>query len=358
MPFAIVQHETVNMNVDAIVNTADSESSIAYGCNARFYQKAGLQLLKQRKKIGTISLGDAAVTPAYDLKAKYVIHVAEPIWIDGMRGEEALLRHCYDKALTLALKNKCESIAFPLLASENHGFTQSHALQIAIAAFRCFLIEHEMQIYLVISDRDSFKLPGNIVQSVASFIDKHYIQENIFDEYSAADNMFVKGNDLYRIKNNQKDNKLVRAKLFPRLRDTDQKCAAMAVPVEKSLPEDLDDILQSLDAGFSETLLQLIDRSGKSDVEIYKKANIDRKLFSKIRSNPTYKPSKNTALAFAIALELDLDETKDFLARAGFALSHSSKTDLIVEYFILQNNYDMFTLNEVLFHYDLPTLGG
>lgn len=129
-----------------------------------------------------------------------------------------------------------------------------------------------------------------------------------------------------------------------------------ARPVIKSAA--LEDLLKKTDAGFSETLLRLIDRAGKKDSEVYKRANIDRKLFSKIRSNPSYRPSKSTALALAFALELDLSETRDLIGRAGYSLTHANRGDIIVEYFIVNKNYDIFALNETLFAFDQPLLGG
>ena len=326
MPFEIIRGDITEIKADAIVNTANPDPVIGSGVDAGIHKKAGPKLLEARKKIGPIAVGQAVVTRAYELDAKFVIHAVGPVWEGGGHGEEALLRQCYDNALALAAKKRCRSVAFPLLSAGNYGFPKAAALQIAINAFSAFLMDHEMRIILVVFDRDAFALSEKLLHSVQSYIDEKYIEAKLWEEYAAVDSS--------------------------RPRPVATVAAAAAAPTR------LKDMLQKTDAGFSETLLKLIDRTGKKDAEIYKKANIDRKLFSKIRGNPAYRPSKATALAFAIALELDLNETRDFIGRAGYALTHSSKFDIIVEYFILQKNYNVMELNEILFAFDQPLIGG
>jgi len=353
MPFEIVRNDITNMQVDAIVNTANPEPIIGYGCDAGIHKKAGPELLEARKKIGSIGAGKCAITPAFELDARYVIHAVGPIWQDGSHNEEALLSRCYKSALELAKEHNCESIAFPLLSAGNHDFPKPLALQIAIREFSSFLLENDMQIYLVVFSCDAFALSEKLFQSVASYIDETYIRDKTLDEYGIADKRSVREAELMQIRRELMRQERCREEIVIHEIMTSS-AEDMAAP---SVSEDWDFLLDEIDAGFSETLLLLIDRTGKKESEIYKKANIDRKLFSKIRNNMDYKPSKPTAIAFAIALELDLEETKDFIARAGFALSHSSKFDIIVEYFIMNRNYDVFELNEVLFAFDQPLIG-
>ena len=239
------------------------------------------------------------------------------------------------------------------MSAGNYGFPKAVALQVAVSAFSAFLMDHEMRILLVVFERDALVLSEKLFQSVRSYIDEHYIQEKLQEEYAAADS-----SELYRA---LRDRRQDRGMEFTML----QMPPPMSAKPTPTLPlaaaaaprASLEDLLKKTDAGFSETLLKLIDRTGKKDSEIYKKANIDRKLFSKIRGNPTYRPSKATALAFAVALELDLNETRDLIGRAGYSLSHSSKFDIIVEYFILQKNYNVMELNETLFAFDQPLIG-
>lgn len=357
MPFEIVRNDIVNMQVDAIVNTANPKPIIGYGCDAGIHKKAGPELLQARKKVGAIGVGQVAITPGFDLDAEYVLHAVGPIWQEGAHNEEKLLRQCYDKALSLAWEYKCESIAFPLLSAGNHGFPKALALQIAIAAFSSFLMEHEMQIYLVVFSDDAFALSEKLFHSVASYIDENYILDKKLDEYGIADKRDVREAELMQIRRalERQGNLRYQQELL-----ADEECIVQSVAMgvdEDTSAYDLADLLDETDAGFSETLLLLIDRTGKKDSEIYKKANVDRKLFSKIRNNKNYKPSKSTALAFAIALELDLDETKDFIGRAGFALTHSSKFDIIVEYFIKKRNFNIHEINLALFEFDQSLLG-
>lgn len=363
MPFEIVRNDIVNMQVDAIVNTANPKPLIGYGTDTGIHKKAGPELLKARKKIGRIETGKAAVTPAFGLDAEYVIHTVGPVWKGGAHGEEALLAGCYRESLALAKEHNCESIAFPLISTGNYGFPKPLALQIAVGEFSSFLMENDMHIYLVVFNREAFELSEKLFRSVSSYIDETYIREKTLDEYGITGRHDTDDMQSLQLRQTLRQQEM--------RRDGEAYAQTMAAPppVMASIPAyeaekdvttntlSLEESLQGLDAGFSETLLHLIDKTGKKDSDIYKKANVDRKLFSKIRNNPDYKPSKVTALAFAIALELDLDETRDFIARAGFALSRSSKFDVIVEYFIANKIYDIFQLNEVLFAFDQPLMG-
>ena len=329
MPFEIVRNDIVNMKVDAIVNTANPKPIIGDGTDRAIHCKAGERLLMARKEIGDIAIGTSKITPAFDLDANYVIHTAGPIWKDGKSGEEALLASCFKNSLRLAKEKDCESIAFPLISSGSYGFPKPIALQIAVREISAFLLENEMQVYLVVFGKQSFELSEKLFKSVSSYIDENYVSDKMSLEYGKS-----------------------KVRRF----DYEKMLLSESSYEITSKMQNLDGMLNNLDKGFSETLLDLIDRTGKKDSEIYKRANVDRKLFSKIRNNVNYKPSKATALAFAIALELDLDETSDLLSRAGYALSQSSKFDVIVKYFIENKKYDIFEINSALFRFDQPLL--
>lgn len=329
MPFEIVRNDIVNMKVDAIVNTANPRPIIGAGTDKAVHDKAGARLLLARKEIGNIAVGEAAITPAFDLDANYVIHTAGPIWKDGRSGEEELLAYCFRNSLGIAKKKACESIAFPLISTGSYGFPKPLALQIAVREISSFLTENEMQVYLVVFEKQSFELSEKLFKSVSSYIDANYVSDKMNLEYGTS-----------KVRRRNYEDMLLHESSYE---------------ITSKMPN-LDGMLNNLDRGFSETLLDLIDRTGKKDSEIYKKANVDRKLFSKIRNNVNYKPSKATALAFAIALELSMDETDDLLARAGIALSQSNKFDVIVKYFIENKKYDIFELNSVLFEFDQPLI--
>lgn len=355
MPFEIVRNDITNMQVDAVVNTANPNPVIGSGVDAGIHKKAGPLLLEARKKIGCIDLGEATITPGFDMDAKYIIHTVGPIWEDGNHLEEQILSSCYRKSLALAKEYKCESVAFPLIATGNYGFPKPLALQIAVREISSFLLENEMQIYLVVFGKEAFALSEKLFKSVSSYIDENYIRSKTIDEYG-TDNVYASRLERRRIRDKLKRSNRIAEDICPPMAAAE--CLDMSAGATAPMaPDDWSHLLDGLDAGFSETLLHLIDRTGKKDSEIYKKANVDRKLFSKIRNNMDYKPSKTTALAFAFALELNIDETKDFIGRAGFALSHSSKFDVIVEYFLVNGKYDVFELNEVLFAFDQPLIG-
>ena len=341
MPLEIVRNDITKMAVDAIVNAAKESLLGGGGVDGCIHRAAGPELLDECRTLGGCKTGDAKITKAYRLPCKYVIHTVGPVWNGGQYGEKEKLVSCYRTSLALAKAHKCETVAFPLISSGIFGYPKDQALRVAVDTIGEFLMENDMTVYIVIFDRAAYQISGKLFADIAEYIDDHYVDEHT-------------------------DSRRERLRRMNRL-DSKAKACEDAVPdfmsapcapsVMSAAPGSLDDMLDELDAGFSETLLKLIDRTGKKDSEIYKKANVDRKLFSKIRNNPDYKPSKATAIAFAIALELDLEETKDFIARAGFALSRSSKFDVIIEYFIKQKNYDVFAINEALFAFDQSLLG-
>ena len=259
------------------------------------------------------------------------------MWQGGKYGEREKLVSCYRTSLALAKEHGCETAAFPLISSGVFGYPKDQALRVAVDTIGEFLMENDMTVYIVIFDRAAYQISGKLFSDIAEYIDDHYVDAHTDSRRER----------LYRLRRLEMEESLACEK-------SAAPCAPVAVGAAGGR---LDDLLNDLDAGFSETLLMLIDRTGKKDSEIYKKANVDRKLFSKIRNNPDYKPSKTTAIAFAVALELDLEETRDFIARAGFALSHSNKFDIIIEYFIKQKKYDIFEINEALFAFDQSLLG-
>lgn len=344
MPFEIVRNDITNMCVDAIVNTANPRPVIGSGTDSMIHIKAGPELLAARQQIGKIDTGSAAITPAFNLHAQYVIHTVGPVWLDGMHDEAMQLHNCYANALKLAVDYKCNSIAFPLIATGNYGFPKDKALQIAINAFSAFLLEHEMQIYLVVFDKTAYRLSEKLFQGVASYIDEHFVD---FCEKAALEDNFRR-----RRRPMARQSRICEAdEAF----DTEVLSSSMPMAASKALS--LADSLKAADAGFSEKLLQLIDQTGQKDSVIYKKANISKQHFSKIRNNPNYQPTKATAIAFALALELDMDQTMDLIGRAGFTLSKSNKFDLIIRYFIEHKEYNVVAINVALYEFDQPLLG-
>ena len=328
MPLEIVRNDITKMKVDAIVNAANETLLGGGGVDGCIHRAAGPELLAECRTLGGCKTGDAKITKAYRLPCQYVIHTVGPVWNGGKYGEREKLASCYRTSLALAKEHGCETVAFPLMSSGIFGYPKDQALRVAVDTISEFLAENEMTVYLVIFSRTAYAIGNKLFADIAAYIDDHYVDAHTD---SRRERMRRRG--------------VVESRMLTAYEDA---------PVAAS---GLDEALAHLDAGFSETLLKLIDRSGKKDSEIYKKANVDRKLFSKIRNNPDYKPSKPTAIAFAIALELNLDETRDLVARAGYALSASSKFDVIIEYFIRQKKYDIFEINEALFAFDQSLLG-
>ncbi|MDL2226916.1 macro domain-containing protein [Deltaproteobacteria bacterium OttesenSCG-928-M10] len=339
MPLDIIRNDITKVNADAIVNTTNRTLKMGGGVCGAIFAAAGAELLqKECDAIGGCEVGQAVITKAYGLLAKYVIHTVGPIWHGGGRHEAERLADCYTNSLKLAQKHNCQSIAFPLISSGVYGYPKDGALQVAISAIGAFLLKNEMTVTLVVFDRKAFRLSEKLFSSISGFIDDHYV-------------------DKHHIPRTLRNFELYKSVEFD---DSPPVCPTIGVvtmPERFKGKRSLEDVVSQLDESFSQMLLRLISEKDRLEVDVYKKANIDRKLFSKIKNQPGYNPSKSTAVAFAIALELNLDETRDLLAKAGYTLSHSHKFDLLIEYFIIENNYDIFEINEALFAFDQPLLG-
>ncbi len=332
MPFKLIREDITKLACDAIVNAANESLLGGGGVDGAIHRAAGPRLLSECRTLGGCKTGDAKITRGYDLPARYVIHTVGPVWQGGGVGEEMLLRSCYRRSLEVAKGHGCQSVAFPLISAGVYGYPKEQALKIAVEEITAFVMDNEMLVTLVIFDKAAYSISGKLFVDVAAYIDDHYVEEH--------------GDDCSRFL--QRRAMLKEADAMPLMQ-----------PMMASAPmPDLNERLSRLDESFSEMLLRKIDEAGIKDSECYKRANIDRKLFSKIKSDRLYKPRKATAVAFAVALRLSLDETRELLEKAGYALSHSSKFDVIIEYFIQAGNYDVFEINEALFAFDQNLLGG
>jgi len=353
MPLEIVRNDITKMTVDAIVNAANTDLRNGGGVCGAIFSAAGINELEGACAIiGGCAVGQAVITEGYNLKVKYIIHTVGPIYKDGQHHETELLYNAYRNSLELAKTRGIESIAFPLISSGIYRFPKEEAIEIAMKAIGDFLEKVEMLVYLVVYDRDSFVLSEQTGKSIQAYIDEHYIDEhpsNYIEEYPS---------------NYQEDRPANKARLLNKVQLKSE--VNDAYPIESVLfpspqrakkKRQLEDLIEQIDDTFSMMLFRLIDAKGMSDVETYKRANIDRKLFSKIKNDNKYNPSRKTAIAFAISLKLNLDETKDLLSRAGYTLSKSNLFDIIIEYFIIEGNYNIYEINEALFTYEQDLLG-
>lgn len=337
MPLEIIRNDITKVYADAIVNPTNPTLIGDGGVDGAVHLAAGPELSEECRRLGGCGVGQVKITKGYKLPAKYIIHTVGPIWQGGKYNEEQLLADCYKNALKFAQDHGLKSIAFPLISSGTFGYPKDRALGTAISVISEFLLNNEMMIYLVVFDKKAYQLSEKLFSTITQYIDDRYSEEHLSENRKDYKR-------IYRIEEKRSEG----YKSMP---------AMVSVPMQKR-KRSLGDVLEHMDETFSQMLLRLIDESGMSDAETYKKANIDRKLFSKIRNDKNYRPSKPTVLAFAIALRLNLDETKDLLMKAGFALSYSSKFDIIIQYFIENGNYDIYEINEALFAFDQSLLGG
>ena len=341
MPLQIIRQDITKMRVDAIVNTTNEEMIGYSGVDLAIHTVAGAELDAECAKLAPLGLGQAKLSGAYGLPCKYVIHTSGPVWRGGLVGESIILRSCYIESLKLAVKSDCRSVAFPLISSGVYGYPKDQVLKFAIQTITEFLFDHELTVYLCVFDKESYSFSQKLFSDIQEFINDEYVDEHDEDFYDNYDDSI----------DEMPMEKCIQAPMcadamMPRKRETSSAAG-------KSLRE----YMKQMDRSFQEMLFDLIDESGMTDVECYKKANVDKRTFSKIKSNKDYKPSKQTVIAFAISLQLDMDTTQELLATAGFTLSRSKVFDKIIRYFIHNGNYDIFEINEALFEFDQQLLG-
>lgn len=353
MPFQIIRNDITKVKADAIVNTANPNPVIGNGTDGAVYEKAGAaELLAARKKIGKIEPGSAAYTDAFNLDAKYIIHTVGPVWNGGDCGEADILRACYENSLALAAGLKCRSIAFPLIATGVYGFPKDLALETAFSAIVKFLLTNEMNVILVVFDRRSFELSSSVVSDIEELIgdgDAGFARDR---EYRSGKNARPRYPGDFSGRTGRDDEKD-----FSSSDPGKSGAAGPRAPFPDMRGKSLDEVIGNATGSFRERLFELIAASGMKEVTVYKKANIDRKVFSSIKRKKDYKPKKTTAVALAVALQLDLPTMLDLLARAEIAFSPNNKFDLIVAHFVANKKYDIFEINAVLFKYGQPLLG-
>lgn len=339
MPFTIVRNDITKMQVDAVVNAANSSLLGGGGVDGCIHRAAGPELLDECRLLGGCKTGQAKITKGYRMPCKYIIHTVGPVWRGGLFHEPELLYSCYKNSLELAERYECRSVAFPLISAGIYGYPKDKALAVAQQAAADFLEAHDMEITLVVLDKKAVELSRELFRQVKEFVDDNYAGElERIDSRSTACFTAQKSAAPFA----------VREKMA---------CEEDRSEIDQLFSISLEDMLKNTDETFSESLLRLIDEKGLTDAEVYRRANIDRRLFSKIRCDSDYRPKKQTVLAFALALELSTGETEQLLKRAGYSLSDSIKFDVIVRFFLEHRIYDIYTVNQALFEFDQSLIG-
>ncbi len=361
MPVKIIRGDITLMHVDAVVNAANSSLLGGGGVDGCIHRAAGKELLDECRLLGGCKTGDAKITKGYNMPCKYIIHTVGPVWRGGQNNEPELLASCYRKSLELAAEHDCTSIAFPLISSGIYGYPKDKAIRVAMDTVKEYIFSHEeIDVYIVVYYRDSFEIDERLYSDVSDYISMNLPvmafgsiteQAHINRDVSPCDDDYFDIMSIFQKSDSPEP--------APQPSSEYSEYKADERLYEASFEEDsLESMFDKMEESFSDSLLHLIDIKGMTDTQCYKRANINRKHFSKIRSDVNYRPGKSTVIAFAIALELNLDETQSLLRTAGFALSHSNKFDIIIEYFIIHGNYDIFQINETLFKFGQATIGG
>jgi O-acetyl-ADP-ribose deacetylase (regulator of RNase III) len=374
MPFEIIRNDIINVKADAIVNTANPEPVIGRGTDMAIHHKAGPELLEERKKIGRIEPGCSAVTPAFGLDAKYVIHTVTTYWQDGEHGEAELLRRAYDSALQLADSLECESIAFPLMSSGEYGFPKEIAMSVAISAFTEFLMSHDMSILLVVFGSEAYSLAGSLFNDVRSYVDDRYVEEASIWERKSGDSPKESaphsvwrrevsfGHPSARPSSSTSSHEPLGNILNLQIGAFDAEEEIELEKSETALEKDetellsLEDILRRREPTFVEFLRDLIREKELKDPDIYRRGGISRQLFNKMINNLEYQPTKRTVWQLIVGMQLDLIQGRKLMEKAGYSMTRSSKIDLMLEYFILHKRYNIIEIDIALDDAGLPTL--
>ena len=369
MPFRIVRNDITKMNVDAIVNTANPQVAVGRGVDSAIYSAVGWeQLFKERQKIGPMRRGSAAITPGFNLKAKYIIHTVGPRW-DEENPEPAMkqLRDCYDNSMSLAMEYGVSSIAFPLISTGSYSFPKEVGLRIAYDTISRYLYVSEMEVYLVVYDEEAIALSKKLTDDIDMFIGSrmaYQSAEAYRQDAPSAGNSY--GSAVPRAMKvpaptAAKNKRTVFGSIFfgkkseaaPEADEAEAYEAALETPdysYDESFTKykNLDDLIKNAGETFQERLFRYIDMSGMSDVEVYKGANLSKQTFSKIKQ-PGHIPKKKTILALALSMKLSVDDTRDLLESAGQAFSPSEKVDLTVQYCMYHDIYSIFDVEHILF---------
>ncbi len=391
MSLKIVRNDITKMETEAIVNTASSTPEVGSGCDSAVYNAAGYEKLhKVRQKIGNVAEGDVFITPGFDLKCRYIIHAVSPLYIDGNSGEVEKLKSCYKKSLILAKEHNIRSIAFPLIATGSFAFPRAYGLRIAMDEINSFLLDEDMEVYLVVFDPESTKLAEKLHPMIEAFIDHEYVTEKRKEEYKSIsfDSMIaqtprcesIRPDDSYfaglgavapkssllsaigNIRPSKKRGaKATESAAFanammeaPKAKEADE-CTADEDFDDLFIDEDkLNDRVKHLKDPFGVYLLYLSERKGISLTVLESTAWVSKHVVHNVKKNPEiYKPDKRTAFKFCVGLKLSLDDTKDLLARAGYAVSESILEDRIWEFYIENEHFDIFDISDSLEKYGL-----
>jgi len=347
MPLQIVRQDITKIKVDAVVNPTNEEMTGDSGVDFAVHRMAGERLEKECKKLAPLGQGSAKITKGYNLAAKYIIHTSGPVWQGGLSGESIILRACYEECLKLAVKYRCKTVAFPLISSGAYGYPKDKVMRFAIDVIAEFLLKYDLTVYLCVFDRTSYEFSKKLFVEISEAISDDYVEGYVESQPKSIDfccaPTVMQSSSAYN---------------FPCSMPKPAQADEGELSVKSSRDRGLEEYMKNMDKPFGYKLFEWIDRRGMTDVECYKKANVDKKTFSKIKCNPKkYRPSKQTAVAFAIALKLNFEETQDLLASAGMTLSQSFTFDKIIRYFLQKEIYDIFEINEALFEFDQVLLG-
>ena len=380
MPLLFVRQDITTMHVDAVVNAANQSLLGGGGVDGAIHYAAGPELLAECRTLGGCRTGEAKITGGYRMPCRYIIHTVGPVYKDGTRGEPELLRACYRNSLKLAEEKGCESVAFPAISTGVYGYPVAEATKIAVDTVKEYLEEHDMTVYLVFfghggrhksgTDLDAYvreRLSENRYGFAANtsayskpaagaMAGAMVSEQSFFDACDSESEAPEECAEECAKESAKSERRAKKFRLFSE-KKAESVTGSMSFARADAAPSAAPDFRSMLDESFSEMLLRKIDESGMTDAECYKRANIDRKLFSKIRSDRLYRPSKATAIAFAVALKLGTEETEEMLRKAGYALSNSALFDVIIRYFIEHGEYDVLKINEALFDYDQALLG-